>query len=539
MTFEPRDYQIEAVQSVYDYFKDQRGDAPIICAPTGSGKSLIAAMLMRRAVDDFPGTRILLATHVKELILQDFQTLMKLWPTAPAGIYSAGLGRRQARAQLLFGGVQTIYRKAREVGYVDIMMVDEAHLVGRKANSQYGKLIEGLREINPQMKLVGLSATPFRLDSGPLHSGHGAIFDGICYDIPISMLVERGYLCPLISKRPNMTFDLSGLHRRMGDYIEREMADRFATYEVTRDAVAEVVHLGKDRKSWLAFCINVDHATMVRDEIRAHGVSCEIITGDTPAGDRSRLLTAYKNGKIRCLSSVNVIATGFDAPCTDLLAMMRPTESTGLYLQQVGRGLRTTPGKENCLVLDFAQLVMKHGPVDAIDVMSVGKKAKDPDAEKGDVPAKTCPECKSILFIATMQCPDCGYEFPEPEPKIERAASTAAIMNMTAEDDWREVMDFAVDRHIKNGMQSMRVEYLIDGRVVREWVCIEHSGFPRRKAVSWWGQMAGTTPPETVTEALQRQHEIRRPTEAVVRREGKYDVIARVRFMSAFQEAAE
>lgn len=529
MTFQPRDYQTAAVQSIYDYFSEGKGEAPLICAPTGSGKSLVIAMLMKRAVEDYPQTRILLATHVKELIAQDYKELLRLWPEAPAGIYSAGLGRRQAHSQLLFAGVQSIYKKTRQIGHVDLMLVDEAHLVGRNTNSQYGKLISGLSEINPQMKVIGLSATPYRLDSGLLHEGYGAIFDGIAYDIPIAMLVERGYLCPLISKRPGTTFDLSGLHRRMGDYIESEMAGRFAQEAVTREAVKEMVTLGQDRKAWLAFCINVDHATQVRDEIRSYGISCETVTGNTPAPERDRLIRDFKAGRIRCLSSVNVISTGFDAPHTDMLALMRPTQSTGLYLQQVGRGLRIHPSKANCLVLDYAQNVVTHGPVDAIELP--GKKARDPNAEKGEVPAKTCPECQSILFIAAMECPDCGYIFPPPEPKIDERASTAAIMNMTAEDDWRQVTDFAMSLHDpRDGRPvSMRAEYLVDGRAIAEWVCFEHVGFARQKAVQWWHANAGTTPPNTVAEALERAREIRVPAEAVVRKEGKYWRVVRAR----------
>jgi len=527
-----RDYQAQAIEATFDWFESGRKN-PLIVAPTGAGKSVILSELIRRACEDWPGTRVICATHVKELIAQNFQALTRLWPNAPAGIYSAGLARRQTGRAVTFVGIQSVAKRAAEFGYIDLLIVDEAHLIPRKGTTQYQRFIAGLQEVNPNLQVIGLTATPFRLDSGRLDAGDGAIFDGIAYDIPIPMLVERGYLAPLVSKSPSFVFDTKGLHTRNGDWIEGEMDARFNTEAVTRHAVSEIMVLGRDRRSWLLFCISVDHAINVRDELRSHGITAETVTGKTPPGERARILADFKAGRLRAITNVNVLTTGFDAPMTDLLAFLRPTQSLGLYMQMAGRAMRTADGKVNGLVLDYAGVVLRHGPVDAVNVQDAPGRAKDPDAEKGEVPAKTCPECQSILFIATMQCPDCGYEFPEPEPKIDSKASTAAIMNMTAEDDWREVMDFALFRHSpRDGRPvSMRAEYLIDGKAVREWVCFEHSGFPRQKAVAWWHTMAGTTPPETVAEALARQDEIRVPAEAVVRREGKYDVIARVRGM--------
>jgi DNA repair protein RadD len=525
-----RDYQAEAVDATFDWFRSGRGN-PLVVAPTGAGKSVILSELIRRSTQDWPGTRVIAATHVKELIAQNCQALMRMWPTAPAGIYSAGLSRRQTGRTITFAGIQSVAKKAAQFGFVDLLLVDEAHLIPRNSSTQYQTFIEGLREINPALKVIGLTATPFRLDSGRLDQGDGAIFDGIAYDIPIPMLVKRGYLAPLISKSPSFVFDTKGLHTRGGDFIEGEMAARFGTQDVTRAAVSEIIGLGQKRKSWLLFCINVDHAADVRDELVKQGISAAMVTGATPAGERAQILADFKAGRLRAITNVNVLTTGFDAPATDLLAFLRPTQSTGLYMQMAGRAMRTAEGKENGLVLDYAGNVMRHGPVDAISVADAPGRAKDPDAEKGEVPAKTCPDCGSILFIGQMECPDCGHEFPPPEPKIEREATTEAIMNLTAEDNWQTVQDFAVFRHVpRDGRPvSMRAEYLIDGKVIKEWVCFEHSGFPRREAIKWWAQNAGTTPPKDVAEAIDRRHEIRVPSEAVIRREGKFWNLTRTR----------
>ena len=299
---ELRDYQRAAIDALYAWFRAGRG-SPLVVAPTGSGKSVILAEFARSAVVAYPETRILIVTHVRELIAQNHAALIRLWPDAPAGIYSAGLGKRQLGRQVLVAGVQSIARRARDLGHVDLAIVDEAHLVPRASDTQYGRLFDGLRATNPNLKVIGLTATPYRLDSGLLHGGENALFDGIAYDIPIGMLVERGHLAPLISKRPAAAFDTAGLHRRMGEFVEREMLDRFGG-DATRAAVAEIVELGRDRRSWIAFCISVEHARAVRDELRAHGIAAETVTGETPGPERDRFLRAYRAGQVRALTSV-------------------------------------------------------------------------------------------------------------------------------------------------------------------------------------------------------------------------------------------
>ena len=393
---ELRDYQRAAIDALYAWFRAGRG-SPLVVAPTGSGKSVILAEFARSAVVAYPETRILIVTHVRELIAQNHAALIRLWPDAPAGIYSAGLGKRQLGRQVLVAGVQSIARRARDLGHVDLAIVDEAHLVPRSSDTQYGRLFDGLRATNPNLKVIGLTATPYRLDSGLLHGGENALFDGIAYDIPIGMLVERGHLAPLISKRPAAAFDTAGLHRRMGEFVEREMLDRFGG-DATRAAVAEIVELGRDRRSWIAFCISVEHARAVRDELRAHGIAAETVTGETPGPERDRFLRAYRAGQVRALTSVGVLTTGFDAPATDLIAMLRPTASTGLYIQMAGRGMRTAPGKDDCLVLDFAGNVMRHGPVDAIALPEEqeGRRAtaRRPSRRRRSARAAT-PSCRS------------------------------------------------------------------------------------------------------------------------------------------------
>lgn len=529
----PRDYQSAAVDAVFDWFGRETGN-PLVVAPTGSGKSLIAALFCRRAIEAYPGTRILVLTHVKELIAQNHAQLLRHWPQARASIYSAGLGARNLSGQVVFAGIQSFARVARQAGRFDLVLVDEAHLIPRDAGTLYRRTLEALAAINPAVKMVGLTATPYRLDSGRLHEGNDAVFDGIAYDIDIAMLVERGHLAPLISKRPQSSFDLAGLHSRAGDYIAAEMSARFDSADVTRAILDEAAALGAGRKAWIAFCVDVDHAVNMAEAMRSQlGLRALALTGKTPAGDRARMVRDFREGRLDALTSVGVLTTGFDAPRTDLIIMARPTKSTGLYIQMAGRGMRTAPGKENALVLDFAGNVMRHGPVDAIRAPGRSAAGGDDDEAPGEAPAKACPECQSIMHAAVRECADCGYLFPPPEVAISRRAGTEAIMRLTApEPVWQAVSDIACRRHPgRDGKpDSLRVDYLIDGAVASEWVCFEHVGFARQKAVGWWAARARTAPPSTIGEALGRLGELARPTGAITRKNGRYLNVERVRF---------
>ncbi len=378
-----RDYQRAAVDSVFDYWRREDG-SPLIVLPTGAGKSIVIATFIRELLESYPDMRILCVTHVKELLTQNAQELLGVWPFAPVGFYSAGLGRKDAHMQIIFGGVQTIGSKAHKIGHIDLVLVDEAHLMPRDAETQYGKLLDGLRAINSDLKLVGLTATPFRLGEGLLHEGDGAIFDAISYDKPIGELIDSGYLCRPVSKGMATGYDLSGVGRLGGDYKQTALQAAVDKLDVTRSVVDEIISYGANRQAWLIFCSGVEHAYHMRDEIRSRGITCETVAGDTPASERDRILADFKAGKIRAVTNNSVMTTGTNIPRIDLLAMCRPTLSASLYIQMVGRGLRLSPGKQDCLVLDFAGNVRKHGPIDAV-TPSV------PRAGAGEAPVKTCP----------------------------------------------------------------------------------------------------------------------------------------------------
>jgi DNA repair protein RadD len=522
---ELRPYQHEALNALYAYFATKAGH-PLVVLPTGTGKSVVIAAFVANALHDFPDTRILIVTHVRELISQNFSEMVALWPECPAGIHSAGLGQRNLHAQVLFAGIQSIHRHAYDVQRADLVLIDEAHLIPRSANTMYGRFLADLRKINPHLKVIGLTATPYRLDSGLLHDGDDALFSDIAYDYPIGEAIAHGYLCGLIPKQTATQLDTQGVHTRGGEFIAGELERAVDKDTITKAAVAEIVALGRERHSWLCFCAGVDHAEHVAAEIRAHGFTCEAVTGDTPSARRDQLIADFKAGRLRALTNVAVLTTGFNHPGIDLIAMLRPTKSAGLYIQQAGRGTRLAPTKTNCLVLDFAGNVKRHGPIDKIN-------PKRPGDGEGDAPVKLCPNCDTICFAGVRVCPDCGFEFPKPQALILPTASTDAILSNQRKAEWIRVDSVAYDRHTKPGKPpSLKVEYRCGLNAHREWVCFEHSGYARQKAVLWWQRRSPLPVPDTVAQALALTAQLPTPTEIAVMPDGRYTTITGVKFES-------
>lgn len=533
-----RPYQSAAIRSVLDYWGDGGGN-PLVSMATGTGKSVVIANLVRELREMNPSIRFLMLVHVKELVAQNVGALLRTYPDAPVGINSAGLGRRDKRQPILFASIQSVYRDdGFSLGPRDVVLIDEAHLVPRSGDGMYRRLLDSLRRASPDLRVVGFTATPFRMDSGRLDQGGERIFDEIVFNFGISEGIRDGFLSPLVSKATATTMDVSGVQRRGGEFVPGALEVAVDKDWLTRAAVDEMAAYGAGRRSWLAFCAGVAHAEHVRDEVRGRGISCEMVTGETPNGERDRIIRAFKDGHIRCLTNAMVLTTGFDAPAVDMVAMLRPTLSTGLYVQICGRGTRLAPGKEDCLVLDFAGNVRRHGPVDTI-VIETKSGAARTKADIDEVRSKECPICKSLVAINTHQCITCGHEWPRiDKPKHEAVAESALPILSTEAPAWLGVENVRFFPHTKPGSPtSLRVEFSCGLATHRTWLCFEHDGFARDKAHAWWRQWAGTAPPKTVTEAIQRQGEIAPPNEIRVKPDSKYFTI--VGFRRRMQEAAQ
>jgi DNA repair protein RadD len=520
---ELRPYQRDAIDAVLGYWA-QGGGNPLVEMATGTGKSVVIATLARELIGGFPDMRIVVLVHVKELVEQNAMALLRAWPQAPIGINSAGLGRRDRHAQILFASIQSVFRSDM-LGPRDLVLIDEAHLCPRKGEGMYLSLLEKLRDRVPDMRVAGFTATPYRLDSGRLDEGDGRLFDQVIYTYGIADGVADGWLSPLVSKSTGTEIDVSGVARRGGEFIAGELERAADKHSVVEAAADEIVARGAQRRAWIAFCAGVEHAAHVRDAFKARGVKCETVTGETPNGERDRIIRAYRQGELQCLTNANVLTTGFDVPQVDLIAMLRPTLSTGLYVQSLGRGTRIADGKSDCLVLDFAGNVRRHGPVDAISVSSNQKQAAEKVGvvKPETVRAKVCPSCQTYVSLLVFSCPCCGHEWPKPAPKHTARADDAPIMASRG-PAWISVDDVHLAPHHKlDAPASLRVEYICGLQTYREWVTFEHRGFARAKAEAWWSAMGGKGPaPATIPIAIERAAELEIPSHVTIARDGKY-----------------
>lgn len=420
--YELRDYQRKSIEDLYEWFGKHEGN-PCIVLPTGAGKSLVIAEFCRRAVSEYPDTRILMLTHQKELIEQDYMKLMEHWPEADAGIYSAGIGKRELGRSITFAGIQSVYRRAAELGKVDIVVIDEAHLINHEATGMYRRLLDELKASNPYTKAVGLTATPYRLGHGMITDEPALFSMPLIEPVTVGKLQEMGYLTRLTSKITETKLDTSGVPLVGGDFNQKRLNEAVDIAGTNEEVVEEVVKRCWNRKSWLFFCSGVSHAEHIRDLLRKHGIKAECVSGETPKREREQILHAFKEGWIQAVTNANVLTTGFDHPGIDLIVMLRPTKSPGLYVQMAGRGLRISPDKENCLVLDFAGNVVTHGPITCV---RPPKKASKGD---GIAPSKICPGCGEIVAMNTKVCPVCYHEFPVEEPKEKEYKLSKASIN--------------------------------------------------------------------------------------------------------------
>ncbi|HAS27008.1 DEAD/DEAH box helicase [Vibrio splendidus] len=384
-----RPYQADSVKSVIHYFRKHQTPA-VLVLPTGAGKSLVIAELARLAKG-----RVLVLAHVKELVEQNHEKYEGYG--LKGSIFSAGLGRKETDQQVVFASVQSVVRNLDSFSnQFSLLVIDECHRVPDEKTSSYQKVITHLRENNSGIKVLGLTATPYRLGMGWLYQYHtrGQVrseeprfFRDCIFELPIRYLLDEGFLTPArMIDAPVLSYDFSQLKpASTGRYKEAELDMVIEqSKRATPQIVDQIIELAKDKLGIMVFAATVRHAQEILG-LLPEGES-SIVIGDTPTLERDQIISDFKERKIKFLVNVSVLTTGFDAPHVDLIAILRPTESISLYQQIVGRGLRLSSGKKECLVLDYA------GNSYDLYQPEVGDPKPDSDSE-----------------IITIPCPACGF----------------------------------------------------------------------------------------------------------------------------------
>ncbi|MFI3273492.1 DEAD/DEAH box helicase [Vibrio sp.] len=384
-----RPYQADSVKSVIHYFRKHQTPA-VLVLPTGAGKSLVIAELARLAKG-----RVLVLAHVKELVEQNHEKYEGYG--LKGSIFSAGLGRKETDQQVVFASVQSVVRNLDSFSnQFSLLVIDECHRVPDEKTSSYQKVITHLRENNSGIKVLGLTATPYRLGMGWIYQYHtrGQVrsdeprfFRDCIFELPIRYLLDEGFLTPArMIDAPVLSYDFSQLKpASTGRYKEAELDMVIEqSKRATPQIVDQIIHLAQDKLGIMVFAATVRHAQEILG-LLPEGEAA-IVIGDTPTLERDKIINDFKERKIKFLVNVSVLTTGFDAPHVDLIAILRPTESISLYQQIVGRGLRLSPGKKECLVLDYA------GNSYDLYQPEVGDPKPDSDSE-----------------IITIPCPACGF----------------------------------------------------------------------------------------------------------------------------------
>lgn len=506
----PRYYQSGANAAVWKYLCEDCGN-PLAVLPTGAGKSLLIALLIQQA-RAFDG-RVIVLQHRKELIEQNAAELRELMHGVDIGIYSAGLKSRQTTHDVLMAGIQSIYKKAAEIGERHLIIIDEAHLVSEKDETMYGQFLNELKSLNPRCRVVGLTATPFRTGEGPL-CGRTKLFQRIVYEAFTGDLIEQGFLCPITNKPADAEVNTDGIKTRGGEFIESDMQAVFNTEDNVKAACRETIEKCHDRHSILIFASGVKHAEEIAGVISVEtNQRVGLVTGETLDMERAGILADFKSQSLRWLVNCDVLTTGFNAKCVDAIAIMRATMSPGLFAQIVGRGLRLHPSKENCLILDFGENIKRHGSIDDKNFgrASEAKRGQAARAAAINGRGKPCPACGLDVPSNAREC-ECGFIFP-----VNHQGTSDGSSQLTGQmppEVWN-VVSVGWGKHKKRGDDeappTLRIDYECrpvdsEGGLLKtkisEWVCIEHEGFARVKACLWWQARSIAEVPSTVDDAL-------------------------------------
>lgn len=549
MKLQPRDYQLAAHEALWQQVHNHPDQNPLVVEATGLGKSLQMAMFIYAMTTTYPHLRSMVVTHVKELVEGNYHTLRALWPAAPVGVYSAGLKMRDTRAQITYAGIASVAKHAALFGRIDFLIVDEAHRISEKENAVYVRFINALREKNPNLIVIGFTATSFRMTTGLLTDGQ--LFDVECFNIghgeSFIWAIENGYLMRLVPKYPGFQLDDSAIHVTAGDFDNRETSQALRDQNILERAVDTTIALGVEqgRQSWLTFAQSIEDAELIADMFQSKGHDVQAV--HSKRNDRDEVLKDFRNGKLRGVTNQNVLTTGFDNPRIDLIAMLRLTRSPGLWVQMLGRGTRpfwvnhmghnggpplydinTLDGrmasilaspKQNCLVLDFVGNTERLG---SINYPNIPRRRGATGV--GSPPMRLCPQCATYHHISVRICTECGYEFPPPE-RIRPEASEAELVvsiDLTQPIPPKEYGVFPVHRMIcshnvgKRGKaDTLRVDYFSGVRRFSTWVCFEHptGSYPLRRAHTWWLNHGGRRGaiPATVDEAMEHASALTKP----------------------------
>ena len=564
MPLTPRKYQVNALAAIFGALNESMSAVPLVDMATGTGKSLVLAMTAEEFIGhgERDNARVIATAPSKELVRQNYHDAKAYSDDLDVGIYCAGLSSKDLTREFTIGTINSLVNASdEELGVIDLLMIDECHKVNTAKLGMYRDFIDRLRGINPELRVVGLTATPFRLDGGHLTDPIQGepIFTKVVYTFGLREGIADGYLVPLRQFQQTRAFDDTKIAKAGGDFSKSALQSAW-TSEKIKVAVENMLKAlqqdeersGRKRKHVLAFCCGIQHAKDIAAEVATYGHTAEHISGEMAKQERDRIIEDFKAGKIQFLTNADILTTGFNAKNCDVIVQFRNTLSTSLYIQMLGRGTRTyfpcghvlddsvsaderraiiaSSTKPDCLVLDFTSNTVRHGPVEDAST--------EPKVTVKSEKAKECTECGALSQMRAKACWQCLTPFPEKEwqgkpcpveecgkANLVNAATCIACgydFNKHESVPYDRLKDLIWDRvhrvhvayHAKRWQPekppTMRVEYYNehDELLVTEWLSFDERSkqFARRKGKAWWIQQGGSekTVPDNVDDAVRR-----------------------------------
>lgn len=589
-----RPYQNESVDSIFSFFDSHGGTDhvtgfpikanPIVALPCATGKSVVIADFFKKALKYYPQTRGLMVTHVHTLITQNYNKIKEHWPECPIGIYSASLSKNDNFQPIIFGGIRSMVGKWPIFGYRDFVCIDETHLVSPDAETSYVKFLWELMygpyvkpghqptkeqfqqalhnpNCNPYLKIIGLSATPFRqglglLTNGPIftHFAHN-----MCTREGYGRLMAEGYLCPLIPKRPRTELNVDGVKTVNGDYNQTQLQAAVDKKDINVRCLQELIEYGHDRKCGLIFASGIEHAEHLCDLMNhAFNEECVVVHSGNKEYPRTKTendkaLELWQANKVKWAVNMNAITTGVDNPLIDIMGILRPTQSTALHVQIVGRASRpvytsghdldTVTGrlaaiaeaKPNAIILDFAGNTNRLGPIDDPNI----PKLKREDGTIGEAPVKVCGRCGTYNHATARECLACGEEFPKNQ-KLTSTASTSELLRseMPIVESFN-VMRVVYSEYTTKAQQRnmIKVAYHCDRlKTFFEFVTVESKipggkvDYAVKKGRDWFRQRHSQEPPLLNEQVLLVSNQLRSPVRLNVWVNKQYPEVLGVEF---------
>lgn len=383
----------------------QQRQRKLCVMPTGSGKSVVIAEVVR-LINANPKRRIIILSHSADIVTQNIAAIRRHLPSIDVTCACSGAKEKISYAgSVVVSSIQTYYGRFETYTPFDIIIVDEAHLISTDEESMYRRVFAGVKANVP---IVGLTATPYRLDTGYLHQGPGALFDGICHETSVSKLIGAKKLAPVLSEAQT-TLDTSSMQIASGDFVGASYTAGATWESDTATALSDAVPRLNGRRKVIVFACSIQHGALALRTLRELGVKSELITSKSGKSARAQATADFRSGDLRALVNVNCLTTGFDVPDIDAIVMLRPTLSTGLYVQMVGRGMRTAPGKVDCLLLDYVGNIERHGSL--MDITPDVSDIEFSDEPSGQVPKRTCGSCGSVIHQMARICGVCAKTF--------------------------------------------------------------------------------------------------------------------------------